>query len=147
MLHPVFRNTRSLILYAGTWIAVIAVHFSVLFFFYGLPLKYSLADSASFNIIFAFNGLVLWFVVRYSPPRSGSLWNIVFNHVSSAALILVVWLGVSYLVLNVLFSGDERYLGFVRDSISWRAIIGLMFYILTGLAYYLIVMYGDVQER
>jgi two-component system, LytTR family, sensor kinase len=147
MVHPVFRNPRSLIIYTGTWIAVIAVHFSVLYFFYGLPLKYSFADSAVFNLTFAMNGLILWFVVRYSPPRSGSLWNNVFNHISSAALILVVWLGISYLLLNLIFSGDERYLGFVRDSIPWRGIIGIMFYILTGLAYYLVTMYADLQER
>jgi len=147
MLHPVFRNTRSLILYTMVWIAVIAVHFIVLYFFYGLPFRYAIADSIVFNVTFAFNALFLWFVVRYSPPRTGSAWNILFNHVSSAALILVVWLGISYLVLNLLFSADAQYMAFVRDSIPWRTITGMMFYLLTGLAYYLVIMYGNLQEK
>jgi two-component system LytT family sensor kinase len=147
MEHPVFRNLRSFIIYSGAWIVVIAVHFSVLFFFYGVPLKYAAADSLVFNLNFALAATALWFVVRYSPPRSGSIWNMLLNHLSSAALVLVLWLGASYLMLVTVFSTDTLYTGFVRDSIPWRAIIGLMFYILTGLAYYLVVMYSDLQER
>jgi two-component system LytT family sensor kinase len=147
MEHPVFRNLKSFIIYSGAWIAVMAVHFSVLFFFYGLPLKYSGADSLVFNLIFALAATVLWFVVRYSPPRSGFIWNMLLNHLSSAALILVLWLGLSYLMLVTIFADETRYAGFVRDSIPWRVIIGLMFYILTGLAYYLVVIYRDLQER
>ena len=147
MEHPVFRNLRSFLIYSVAWIAVIAVHFSVLFFFYGLPLKYSAGDSLVFNMTFALAGTALWFVVRYSPPRSGSAWNMLLNHLSSAALILVLWLGISYLLLVTLFASDTRYTDFVRDSIPWRAIIGMLFYILTGLAYYLVVMYSDLQER
>ena len=147
MEHPVFRNLRSFIIYSGAWITVMGIHFSVLFFFYGLPLKYSVADSLVFNLIFALAATALWFVVRYSPPRSGSVWNILLNHLSSAALILVLWLGLSYLTLVTVFADETRYIGFVRDSIPWRTLIGLMFYLLTGLAYYLVVMYSDLQER
>ena len=126
---------------------VIMIHFSVLFFFYGVPLKYSVADALVFNLVFAFAATVLWFVVRYSPPRSAMIWNMLINHLSSAALILVLWLGLSYFILVTLFAADRMYTDFVRESIPWRAIIGLMFYILTGLAYYLVIMYRDLQAR
>ena len=147
MLHPVFRNLRSFIIYSGVWIAVMVVHFSVLYFLYGVPLRYSAADSIAFNLIFAVAGTALWFVVRYSPARTGSTVNVFLNHLSSAALILVVWLGLSYFVLNTFFATDTRYITMLRDSIPWRAIIGMLFYILTGLAYYLVVLYNNLQEK
>jgi sensor histidine kinase YesM len=147
MEHPVFRNIRSFIIYSGVWITVIVVHFSVLYFFYGVPLKFSAADSIVFNLNFALAGTAVWFVVRYSPPRSGYLWNMLANHLSSASLVLVLWLGLSYFILVTVFASDKMYTTFVRDSIPWRAIIGLMFYILNGLAYYIVVMYRDLQER
>lgn len=147
MLHPVFRNVRSALFYVGAWTGVMLIHFGVMLFFYGLPVRYTAGESFIFNTIYALIGLALWYVVRYSPVKVSSTWNLLFNHLASLALILLAWLGISYLLTSLMFASDERYLSFLRDSIPVRAIQGVLFYMLTCLAYYLVVMYSDLQER
>jgi len=147
MLHPVFRSWKSVVVYFGAWIIVTMVQFSILFFFYGVPGTFAFIDSLIFNMMFSLMGIILWFVVRYCPLGKGITWNMLFNHLSSAALILVGWMATSYFLLSSIFPSEARLLHFIRDSLPSQAILGVMLYVLTGLGYYLILMYNDLQER
>jgi two-component system LytT family sensor kinase len=126
---------------------IAVVQFLFLYFFYGIPFLISIIDSLVFNTLFALAGLPLWFVVRYSSPRKGSTFNLVFNHVTSVSLLVTVWLLLSEFILAAIFSENRYYVASLRQSVPWRIISGVLLYALLGLAYYLVIFYSDLQEQ
>ncbi len=147
MNHPIFLNQRSISVYFGLWILISGIHFSILFFLYGLPTQISLADSLSFNALFCFIGILMWYIVRYSIPDRTNRLNVIINHLTFLALILVIWVGLPYLILNSYFGTFKPYHDFLNTSIPYRLISGVLFYALMGMTYYLIIYYFNLQEQ
>jgi len=147
MNHPVFQNIRAAIIYFGMWILIMGIHFFIIYFLFGFRLFVGLADSFIFNSIFSFLGIPVWYVVRYSVPSKKTLSNLVFNHLTSLALIVVIWISASYSILNVLFNSNELYRSFLSTSIPYRIVSGVLFYVMLGLAYYLVVYNNNLQEK
>jgi len=147
MAHPVFRSTRTFVIYIGLWILISAVHFSILYAFYGIPFIFAFADSLVFNLIYCAIGLPLWYVVRYSAPQKQNYGNLLINHTSSLALIIAIWFGISYGLLVLIFATEPGYITFLRASIPWRMISAVFYYTLLGLGYYLLITYNDLQIR
>jgi len=147
MHHPVFLNTKSISIYFGTWILLAGIHFSIVYFFYGFPIDISVGDSLIFNTLFCVIGISMWYIVRYSVPDKTNQMNIFFNHLTFLALILVIWIGLPYLILNTVFSGFKPYHDFLIISIPYRMISGMLFYAILGMTYYLIIYYSNLQEK
>jgi len=145
--HPVFINSKSISVYFGLWILIMGIHFSIFYFFYAFPIDIALLDSLVFNFLFCVIGIALWYVVRYSIPDKRNWWNVLFNHITFLALILVVWYGSSYTLLGYLFRGIKAYTDFLLVSIPYRIFIGVLFYALLGMAYYLFIYYKNLQEK
>ena len=147
MNHPVFQNVRAAIIYFGMWILIMGIHFFIIYFLFGFPFFVGFIDAFIFNGIFAVLGIPVWYVVRYSVPTKKSITNLVFNHLTSLALIVVIWVSASYSLLNGIFSHSELYKSFLSTSIPYRIISGVLFYIMLGLAYYLVVYNNNLQEN
>ncbi|MEI7489905.1 MAG: histidine kinase [Bacteroidota bacterium] len=147
MIHPVFQNLRSISVYFGTWILLAGIHFSILFFQFRIPLNIALADSLIYNFLLCTIGVALWYVIRYSMPGNHPGFSFIFNHFTSLILLLVFWLGTGYALLNLLFRDQAVFMNFLGLSIPYRFIIGIILYAFTGLAYYLILMYRDLQDK
>jgi len=147
MIHPVFQNLRSISVYFGTWILLAGIHFSILFFQFRISFNISLADSLIYNGIFCAVGIAVWYVIRYSMPENRPGFSFIFNHFTSLVLLLVFWIGTGYAALNLLFRDDQVYMNFLGLSIPYRFVTGIMLYAFIGLAYYLIIMYRDLQEK
>jgi two-component system, LytTR family, sensor kinase len=147
MQHPVFLNTRSVSVYFGLWALIMGVHFSIFYFFYYFPIEVSLADSLVFNVLFCGVGISMWYIVRYSIPDQKNIWNVVFNHLSFLTLTLVVWNGLSYTILSTVFSSNKVYMDLLVVSIPNKIIIGIIFYIVIALVYYLFIYYMNLQEK
>lgn len=147
MQHPVFKSTKSIIIYFGIWILLAGIQFSILIFQYHFPLEIALADSLVFNVLFALIGLPMWFIVRYSSPSARTRFNIFFNHLTSLVLLIVIWFGVSYSILSLLFHDETVYNDFLTVSIPMRLISGVLLYILVGLTFYLLIYNFNLQEK
>ena len=147
MQHPVFLNTRSVSVYFGLWALIAGVHFSIFYFIYYFPIEASMADSLIFNGLFCCVGVSMWYIVRYSIPDQKNIWNVVFNHLSFLTLTLVVWIGISYTILNAIFSLNKVYMDLLVISIPYRIIFGIIFYTVIGLTYYLFIYYINLQEK
>ena len=145
--HPVFQNRQTIILYFGTWIFISGVHFCLLFFLYGQMLVVSVADSLLFNSIFAFFGLAIWYIVRFSMPKTHSFYTLLVNQFVSILIIILLWMGSSFTALKYLFDGNEKYKDFMDESIPWRLISGSFLYFLLVLVYYLFIYYQNLQEK
>ena len=147
MNHPVFQSARAAIIYFGMWILIMGIHFFIIYFLFGFRVIVSFSDSFIFNAIFSILGIPVWYVVRYSFPSAKSILNLIFNHLTSIALILVIWTSASYSLLNMLFGSSDLYRSFLLASIPYRIISGGLFYIMLGLAYYLVIYNTNLQEK
>jgi two-component system, LytTR family, sensor kinase len=145
--HPVFQNRQTLFIYFGTWIFLAGIHFSLLYFLYDQFLYISIVDSLLFNLIYAILGLAIWYIVRFSLPKSNSLYTLIVNQVASILIILLLWLGISFTVLKNLFLGISKYQEFLDTSIPWRLISGALLYFLLVLVYYLFIYYQNLQDK
>ena len=145
--HPVFQNRQTIGIYFGTWIFIAWIHFSLLFFLYNQMLLVSVVDSLLFNLLYAILGLAVWYIVRFSLPKTHSLYTLIVNQFASILIILLLWLGLSFTALKYLFDGQHKYQSFLDDSIPWRLISGTLFYFLLVLVYYLFIYYQNLQDK
>ncbi|MFA5727627.1 MAG: histidine kinase [Saccharofermentanaceae bacterium] len=117
------------------------------YFFYDFTLEIALADSFAFNFLFCLIGISLWYIVRYSIPDKTNFWNVIFNHFTYLALMLVVWIGLPFTLLNYLFGAFKPYHDFLLISIPYRLFSGILYYTTIGMIYYLLIYYRNLQEK
>lgn len=147
MQHPVFLNLKTILVYSVIWILLAGIQLAFLVFQYAIPFEIALADSVLFNVLFGLIGLSLWYVVRYTSPTKISIFNLVFNHLTSLVLFLVIWLGLSNAVLWNFFAGEPKYIIFLSSSIPFRIISGILLYSLLGLTFYLFIYNANLKEK
>ena len=144
--HPVFKSTKSFGIYALIWILTMGIHFYILFGFYGESIEVAITDSLVFNTLFAVFGLSLWFTIGYSKPNKTNFFNLVFHHLTSLTIIVLMWISAgSY--ISQLFIESEEYQLFLIESIPWRVISAVFLYSIIALIYYLVMYYHDLQEK
>jgi two-component system, LytTR family, sensor kinase len=135
------------IVYIILWMSLCAIHFSLLYYGYGLQARFAFADSLVFNLLFALIGSGLWFMVRYSDLQTKKFGELAIYHLSGAAITIFTWMMLGYLILNSIFSGDLLYHSFLKDTLSIRIVAGIMFYALLVTGYYLIINYRELREK
>jgi len=147
MLNPVSKNKNYFIGYLSIWVLIIAMHTLVLNFFYGINGMESLTDALVFNLIFLLIGYSLWYVIRFNLKEKPSFLDLLFNHLLIASVVIVLWLLMGYFTMQNFYGTDETYMLFLKDSLAWRAVMGLFYYLLFVMFYYLILYYDDLQEK
>jgi two-component system, LytTR family, sensor kinase len=140
------KNHLELV-YIFLWVTLAVIHFSLLYFGYGMTGKTALVESLVFNVLFALIGSGLWFMVRYSNLQTKTFGELAFFHLSGAAVTIFVWMMSGYLMLQAIFSDDTVYLNFLKVTLSLRIIIGIIFYALLVTGYYLLINYRELKEK
>lgn len=146
MNHPFLKN-RNLLFYTVIWLAITGAYAFALYYFYEFDINEALVDGLIFNGLFCGIGLVIWFVVRYNSFDAAQLLNLIVSHVAAAALSITLVIFLTITALNTLLRPNEEYLLFLSQSIPWRAGLGVMYYSVVTLVYYLIRYYDDLNER
>ncbi len=147
MLNPVSKNKNYFISYLSIWALIIAVHTLVLNFFYGMRGAESLADALVFNLTFMLAGYSLWYVIRFNLREKPSFIDLLFNHLLTATVVIGLWLAMGYFTMQNIYGSDPDYMAFLKNSLAWRAVMGLFYYLLFVMFYYLILYYDDLQEK
>ena len=145
-MHPFVKN-RNILYYTAIWLFIIAGYTLALYYFYEFSFDQALGDSLVFNGIFYGLGMALWFVVRYNSFDSSQLFNLIISHFASAALGIATAIFLTTTALRSFFLPDEEYMAFLQESIPWRAGLGIMYYSVIILVYYLIRYYNDLGEK
>jgi two-component system LytT family sensor kinase len=135
------------IVYIILWVTLGVIHFSLLYYGYGLQTMAAFADSLVFNLLFALIGSGLWFMVRYSDLQTKTFGELAFYHLSGAAVTILAWMIAGYLILNSIFSDDLVYQAFLKNTLSLRIITGVMFYALLVTGYYLLINFRELREK
>ncbi len=147
MFNPISKNKNYFISYLAIWAIIIASHTLVLNFFYGVNGWESLTDSLVFNLLFLLIGYSLWYVIRFNLKEKPSFFDLLFNHLLIALVVISLWLLLGYFSMQSFYGTDETYMTFLRNSLAWRAVMGLFYYLLFVMFYYLILYYDDLQEK
>ncbi len=147
MVHPILGNSFGKIAFAAWWVAVAAIHTAVLYFFYGIAFPIALVDSSIWCIFFSALSLGIWFWVRLSDIETQRSFSVALNHIGATAVSILILVSVHRYVLGLLFAEEESYMVFLHNSLPGRAIIGVFFYILISLVYYLIIYISNFREK
>lgn len=146
MNHPFLKN-RNILIYTAIWLAIAACYALALYYFYDFEVNQALSDSLIFNGLFYGLGLIFWFVVRYNSFDASQLLNLLASHFASAGLSIALAVFLTNAVLKGIMGADDEYTKYLGDSIAWRSALGVMYYSVIILVYYLIRYYYDLNER
>jgi two-component system, LytTR family, sensor kinase len=139
-------NKVNTLIYSLSWLAIFIAHGILLYYQYGLTAYCAMADSLVFNFNFALLGLGIWYIARYNDLSKTSILVFILNHTFSMAFLVVIWVFASNLLLKSVIV-DKKYLDFLDFSFTWRLIIGVLYYALLGLIYYVFMYYANFQKK
>lgn len=148
MSNPIIKSTRHLLIYTTTWI----IYTGISIFFYKLAFKdlsfsIALLDGLVFNGLFAIIGIFIWYPVYYSSIEKRKWLNIIFNHLASFAITLLLWINLGHFILRALVPESQLSYEFLRTSIIWRLASGSFMYLIITLIYYLVIYYKNFQDK
>lgn len=146
-MSALLKKYRLQFLYILMWIVLAILHILVLFKGYDIRFCSALADSLIFNFIFAILGVGLWFSVKFSQLQKKNVFEIFFQHLTTSTILLLIWLLISFAILNFALRSDDFYLEFLERSLTMRVFSGILFYALLVSIYYLIASSRELQEK
>ncbi|MEI8203277.1 MAG: histidine kinase [Bacteroidota bacterium] len=149
MQHPLFKNQKNILAYTIAWILIAGIHLLFLMQISRLSFQIAFVDSIVSNGLFYFLSLGLWYVMQYGiDSKKGSASSIIELLVSGAVFISL-WLFLVYTLLSFITKTilETELDVFIRSSLPLRASIGLLFYGLIVLVYYLIVYYENLRQQ
>ena len=147
MQNPILSSRRTFYYYLGIWVLVIFFHSLLLNFSGQIEFIPAFTDSIITNLLFAAIGLGLWFPIFFAKSEDEKLLNTIINNIVGGIVAISFWLGLSYFMLISVFNANLKYTAFLRSSIPWRAGIGLLYYEVLILVYYLIIYYRNNKEN
>jgi LytS/YehU family sensor histidine kinase len=97
--------------------------------------------------LFSAIGLGLWYPIFFGKSEEEKMVSIVINNLVGCIMAVGFWIGLTYFLLVSVFNHNQDYLSFIRKSIPWRAGIGIIFYEVIIMVYYLIIFYRNNKEN
>lgn len=147
MINPFTRNRKYLIIYLAVWTLIILIQTAILNYYQDINLLAAFSDAGVFNAILAVIGFNIWYVFRFNLKEQHNTFDLIINHLLTAAFVIGLWLGSGYFILLSIESDQTDYLNFLNASLPWRAIIGSFFYLVFTLLYYVSLYYEDLQQK
>ncbi len=147
MNNPLFRSKLGRWIYLAGWAAITVVHFTVMHFIHGFPLITAFTDALVFNLVFAIMGLGLWFGVVFNEPDRKEPVRILLNHLVMSVFLVGLWKISTGVLLRGFFPDNSYYLSFLRNNDFNRLVIGVIYYLLLSLIYYLVQLNYSLQEK
>jgi len=135
------------LLYALMWLVVASVHFMQLHASYGFQTLATVVDSIVVNLIFAILGVGLWFSMKFSQLQKKNWIEIFIQHLTTCAILIILWLLISNALLSTLLRPDEEYQKFLEHSLTMRVFTGLLYYGLLVAIFYLVAGFRELQEK
>ncbi|MDA0194544.1 MAG: histidine kinase [Bacteroidetes bacterium] len=141
MDHPFLLNANRYY-FITMWVAISAAHIFLLRYFFETSMDLAVADSLSFNILFAGLSFSYWFAVRFSSNLSPTFAMI--NHIVGGIFIVGLCFFLSNYFLNQYFNITSEY---TATLMPVKLFAGLFYYTVIVLIYYMVKYYFDLQEK
>lgn len=147
MVNPFIKNRKILAAYFVVWFFISLVQIYVLNFFLDIPILSAMLDSSIFNLIYLLLGISLWYMVSFNSIENYSVLKIVLNHIAAALITSGLWILVGYYIMSNVITGKNPYTDFLTNSLVWRFLIGILYYIVIVAIDYVIIYYTNFQEK
>lgn len=145
MQHPVLKNSGSLLIYSAVWLVITLLDFFSVYLGFNYGILESLTGSFISNSLYALLGIAIWYAVLYSYPEKIGALNLIINHISAAAVLVFIWNVITLFLIRI-FAGEKFY-SFVIDHIIWHVCIGLLYYFILVLIYYIVIYNYNLKEK
>ena len=147
MYNPISKHRSYLLSFIMVWAVIIGIQTIIINFFYDIPGTISLTDATIFNLSFAIIGYNLWFVVRFNLREKQKTFDMIISHLITAVVVIAIWLLSSYFLVKSMYEDNMSYVQFLNDSLPWRVISGIFYYLYFIMFYYIMLYYEDLQEK
>ncbi len=147
MQHPIIRDYKTRMVYAGFWLFFSLIQAIIVHLATGMSFRFSCIDSFLYNWVLAFYIIPLWYPVYYSSMNRHS--RSFLPSILIGLLILPLWLATSSAIAYLLNhpSGNEIYNEFILSSLGWRAIEGIILYIIAILSLHIYIYIERLNEK
>jgi len=145
--HPFLNKKSSIATYISIWVVLIVMSSLGNAHYAHIPLKIAIINATVFNALYAILGLSLWFTVQYSNLEKLNAFSIILNHVTSAAVLLFVWIFLGYLISTALIHDPQNFNPILKKSVYSAVFSGLILYAIYVLIYYLIIYNRNLKEK
>jgi len=146
-MHTIIDNKDYLKIYLLSWLLIMGAHFALLFFVLSTSWQYAIADSCVYNISFAFIGLSIAFITKYT--QHDKRFNLIFiNHALALIIVIAIWLIISFFILKII--GVTTHIDLPENIKKWypfRIMSGVLYYSVIALIHYLILYIEQVNEE
>ncbi|MBE0661723.1 MAG: histidine kinase [Bacteroidales bacterium] len=146
-MSAILKKFQLQFLYIMMWVVLAIFHLFVLNWGYNIRFSSALADSMVFNFMFAILGVGLWFSVKFAQLQKKNVFEILFQHLTTSTILLLLWMLISKALLGVMLKSDVFYIEFLDRSITMRIFSGILFYGLLVSIYYLIASFRELNEK
>ena len=157
MLNPLLNPLRNLYVYLLVWAVITAAHTLIIPYFFNIGFFMAFITSLVFNVIFASLAIGLWYIVRFLKIDNQSAFRVMVNHFLTACVFLLVWVCLGLLVIEIVSMGEsmivvnrqitDDYERFLIVTLPARMFMGLLFYCLIILFYYLHIYYVSFKRN
>jgi len=147
MDHPIINSRLNLSIYYLIWLFMAVIYGLFLIKFYDASVWQSVVESFVYAVLFSVLGLGLWFAVRFNQMGNTSLFNMAINHLAAISVTLILWLFLGFYSLKPITFFFDNYRDFFDHILLWRVLMGITWYIMIVLVYYVIFYYKNFQDR
>ena len=145
-MNPILQNRNYLIAYTIFWVLVAGAHFLLFYYMLDVELVNAATDSLVYNLIYFPLGMAIWYVVRFNKIDTAKIFQLLSLHLISALSLSILWVLLSYSSVISIIPGTA-FREFQRSILPSRFLIGLLYYIIMCLVYYLIIYYQNLREK
>ncbi len=145
MEHPL--KDRKIIYYGGLWVLIMILHATFLFYQFNFPFTICIADSVVFNLLIAITCFLYWYVTKFISPQQQGMTETLIAHLIGVGLSVIILTHFSGHILKVFFEENIDYHRFYKDSILFRALLGMLYFATTILLYYLLLYIENINEQ
>lgn len=142
MDHP-FLTGKNFYYYSLIWATICVAHIGFLFLLLGVPRDQAILDSLAFNSLVFGLGLAYWFVIKFSGFGSENRWFAFASHTVGGLFIISLCIGVSNYLVTSYADIENEVLAII---VPLKIFLGLLYYSVMVLFYYLIRSYQDLQD-
>jgi two-component system sensor histidine kinase AlgZ len=144
-VHPILAHRRGPLVYHTLWTSLGLGAALLLNRMSDVPLITALALAIPLALIYGFICLAAWYLCLAAPLRQSSAWRIASVHGSGAVLSSSLWAVLGHgwaIALEPYFPGAAR---FIAGDLP-RFFAGVMLFLLSSAAHYLIIMMEESKE-
>lgn len=147
MINPILKNREHLLAYGLFWIMLIIIHSMLLHWSQDIRWPAAFIEAGVYGLGFAFIGLSIWFIVRFTGLAEGNLWNALISHLAAGGLLIFIWLASSYYFTGYVLGYPTSIRAAPIADLWWRVALGTVYYLLVSLIYYLLIFYQNYKEK